>query len=302
MLNSVYQGIVIQNNDPDKAGKIKVFVPAVSNTVYNGWNELSDNKTFSKIDADSSITKILSVLKEDLPWAESATNIFGGDSSQINKATTPAGVVRPSNGFISSKPKDAKGHTNFTPGDYSEKSAGFFSIPSVGSHVYVFFKNGDNNNPVYFAGTHGIEDWSGVLSGDYPEEYENSGKGGYKNKHVLNSTKHTLEFIDSDSTEAIRLSHFSGSNIQMFNDYTSKFTVGNDYTLINGDQFETVKGKQDIVVSDSVTITVGGSKVTINSDGTVDITSSTSISLNSETINILGGAVINIEAPLVNIN
>ena len=27
-------GIVIQNNDPDKAGKVKVFVPHISSTIY----------------------------------------------------------------------------------------------------------------------------------------------------------------------------------------------------------------------------------------------------------------------------
>ena len=38
-----YLGIVVQNNDPDKAGKIKVWVPQISPTVYDNW----DNKVTS---------------------------------------------------------------------------------------------------------------------------------------------------------------------------------------------------------------------------------------------------------------
>ena len=30
-------GIVIQNNDPDKSGKVKVWVPHLSPTVYKNW-------------------------------------------------------------------------------------------------------------------------------------------------------------------------------------------------------------------------------------------------------------------------
>ena len=41
-----YIGIVIQNNDPDQAGKVKVFVPHISPTVYNQWINNSTNKSF----------------------------------------------------------------------------------------------------------------------------------------------------------------------------------------------------------------------------------------------------------------
>ena len=35
-----YLGIVVQNNDPEKRGRLKVFVPHVTPTVYNKWNEV----------------------------------------------------------------------------------------------------------------------------------------------------------------------------------------------------------------------------------------------------------------------
>ena len=42
-----YVGIVVQNDDPDRAGKIKVFVPHISATVYSKWVANKQNKKFS---------------------------------------------------------------------------------------------------------------------------------------------------------------------------------------------------------------------------------------------------------------
>ena len=40
-----YLGIVVQNNDPSKQGRVKIYVPSVSSTVYDKWYkpELDDN-------------------------------------------------------------------------------------------------------------------------------------------------------------------------------------------------------------------------------------------------------------------
>ena len=34
-----YLGIIIQNNDPLARGRVKIFVPHISPTVYKNWNE-----------------------------------------------------------------------------------------------------------------------------------------------------------------------------------------------------------------------------------------------------------------------
>ena len=44
-----YLGIVIQNNDPDKGGKIKIWVPHISPTVYTNWDENNNDKAFKFI-------------------------------------------------------------------------------------------------------------------------------------------------------------------------------------------------------------------------------------------------------------
>ena len=44
-----YLGIVIQNNDPDKGGKLKIWVPQVSPTIYNGWDDRDEELSFKFI-------------------------------------------------------------------------------------------------------------------------------------------------------------------------------------------------------------------------------------------------------------
>ena len=41
-VNHMCLGVVVQNNDPEQRGRIKVFVPHVSVTVYKKWNEVID--------------------------------------------------------------------------------------------------------------------------------------------------------------------------------------------------------------------------------------------------------------------
>ena len=34
-----YLGIVLQNSDPEKRGRVKVYVPHISVTVYDNWHK-----------------------------------------------------------------------------------------------------------------------------------------------------------------------------------------------------------------------------------------------------------------------
>ena len=44
-----YTGIVIQNNDPAKRGRVKIFIPHLSPTIYDGWNKINRDKSLLKI-------------------------------------------------------------------------------------------------------------------------------------------------------------------------------------------------------------------------------------------------------------
>lgn len=65
-----------------------------------------------------------------------------------------------------------------TPDNFGATARGFFSIPNVGAHVWVFFQDGDPQYPVYFAAASSHQDWQGVYktysdAPDYPQASDN---------------------------------------------------------------------------------------------------------------------------------
>lgn len=95
--NSVYRGIIIQNNDPDNLGRVKVFVPHVSMTLYKDWNEKIEEDKFFKFpgqNLDSALTvDILKRLKTSLPWTEVVQPIFGPGGSGYYHSETDFGAI-----------------------------------------------------------------------------------------------------------------------------------------------------------------------------------------------------------------
>jgi len=83
-----YMGIVVQNNDPQYRGRVKVFVPNVTPTVYKNWTENSDiqpavDRVFKFIGSNvgSDLTNIIDDLKLILPWAEVVSPVAGESSA-----------------------------------------------------------------------------------------------------------------------------------------------------------------------------------------------------------------------------
>jgi hypothetical protein len=96
--NSIYRGVVEDNKDPLKAGRVRVRIWGVHNKKKN-----ESSKEGISIDS--------------LPWAEPAYPIFEGSISGV----------------------------------------GLWSVPVQGTHVFVFFENGDYRRPIYFACVPGIQ-------------------------------------------------------------------------------------------------------------------------------------------------
>lgn len=310
-----YLGIVVANNDPQKKGRLKVFVPHVTPSVYNNWTQDNKDKKFKFLgkNIDSGLTDIVEELKDILPWAECASPIMGEVSEGRYNSATQQATTSDSNNFESSKPvknfqptefsqnvdgtgekpanlyentqfslKDAfvspgASGTNkanlyggsYRPASYSNKAKGSFSIPPVGSHVWVFFHDGNPMQPVYFAASYGAAAWQGVYeTNDYPDSYENKSptEGAesdhnvetYRNKYILNQKGGTLEFINTDSRESLRLTHYSGSFIQFTNPTTIYLATGNEQHLILKDKFETIRGADSKYVDGDVDDTVRG--------------------------------------------
>ena len=302
--NGMYLGMVIQNNDPEKRGRVKVWVPHISATVYSNWNQtfsdLADKHVvFPDAATNPDLDKILPYLKATLPWAETAMPLFGGSASGRYNAFTKKGTTSDSNfwdanetnfkdemieGFRPSSMytgdnrltdaftetgavgnKFANPHAyNFQPADYSNLARGVFTIPNVGAHVWVFFISGDPNYPVVFASSFGQEDWSRIysldkeqkevskfVSMDYPASFENVSHDEnpsldhnmqtFRSKTVFNSNKHTIEMVDTDQREILKLTSYAGSFLEFNNFTTSQFSANNYQQLVQGDKFSTVK-------------------------------------------------------------
>ncbi len=184
-----YLALVVQNNDPEKRGRVKVFIPHVSYGIYKNWTEIEQDKLFKNLE-DPDVANILAELREVLPWAEVAGPLFGGNASgrynstkkrvytsntsvwnndELIQGSRPAAAYTGA-GSLHDAFNDANKTEVFNPyafeydpSDYSSLAAGMFTVPNVGAHVWVFFENGDRNSPVYWA--------SGYSQADYKRIY-----------------------------------------------------------------------------------------------------------------------------------
>ena len=296
-----YVGLVVQNNDPEKTGKVKVYVPHISPTIYKKWVEDTTNKTFNfpgdnlysgltqplsgDLNGNSNITTILQELKNVLPWAECAgpltnengsgrynsANEFGNISdsnfySTFTSSTSSAADTPKKPGFFYEQEQNrltdafvtAGENVNrpnplayqYIPSTYSNKAKGSFGIPSVGSHVWVFFREGNPTQPVYFATSYGQIDWAGIYENsniDYPGSFENKPGSDinvetYRSKYVFNQKGGTVEITNTDLKENIKFTHYSGSFKEFTNQANIELATKNDQKLVLNDQYETVRG------------------------------------------------------------
>ncbi len=87
-------GIVINNNDPEKRGRVQVFVPHIMPAIYEGWNKEGEDINITCV-GDNMLNGItsdkLELLRRILPWAESASPICG--TSAPGNLITTAGKI-----------------------------------------------------------------------------------------------------------------------------------------------------------------------------------------------------------------
>lgn len=313
-----YRGIVIQNNDPERSGRVKVLVPSLAPTIYDNWliekDEKSDqedaapkfkDKKFrfpagvNLYDQKSWPGPIIDEFRIALPWAEQASSLIGTGSNGLLSGAQDkrfATICSASNGKV--PPDDKENDSNvdninekpgykyecdpeqggielkdgftsldddkmpeinffsksYKPSTYSNITNGMFSLPQVGAVVWVFFDGGDLNFPVYFAYSYDKQDWNSIFEMNweqdnknnglhYPDFYENNQlpvSPLRRNKLVFNSKAGSLEFVDTDFAEQIKLSHYCGSFIHLTNNATVFYSDANEQRLVSKDQFETV--------------------------------------------------------------
>lgn len=78
-----YIGIVISEPslDPERRNRAQVWVPSITNTLYQGWNNnTQDTKEITK--------EMMNRLRNSLPWAECASPLIGGGAPFFSNSAT----------------------------------------------------------------------------------------------------------------------------------------------------------------------------------------------------------------------
>jgi lysozyme family protein len=75
-----YLGLCINNDDPEKRGRVQVFIPHIMPALYENWNEAGEDIKLVCVGdnlPDSLPGTVVDKLKKILPWSESALPIMG---------------------------------------------------------------------------------------------------------------------------------------------------------------------------------------------------------------------------------
>lgn len=303
-------GIVVQNNDPQKRGRVKVFIPHLSTNLLEDWDNKNTDKSFEKL-SDDNIKVVIDKIKDRLPWANCAAPIFGEignhyyDSKEKESKSGDSfnkEEHKPSKDIEDNPPEDAF-ENKYEHTSYSNSAKGLFSIPRVGSRVWVFFENGNPNRPVYFATSYSKEDW-GIIADDenYPSVTENVYESedkpdGYKNKLAISQRGGIIEIINTDNKESIQISHYNGSFKIWTNGGTKEYVEGAERKLVSGSSFKTIKNSDNEVIEEdkntsvikNVNLTIGENfdilvekDINININGKANITVKEDCTITSE--------------------
>jgi len=103
--SGLYRGIVIQNNDPQQSGRVKVYVPGINLNQTKNWNQNKEEDKFFKVmgaNTGSSLNpQILNSQKERLLWAEVMLPTIGMNSPGFYNAPSDSYYIGNDSGYIS---------------------------------------------------------------------------------------------------------------------------------------------------------------------------------------------------------
>lgn len=239
----IYVGMVVQNNDPEKRGRIKVFIPHLSSNIYDGWNKSMDDQSFQTPSDD--ITDILPRLKKILPWSEAAMPLLSTGTSYIYNPNTNESIPEKNDYESLNYNKTDQWNNSYSEVNYDEKVRGTFSVPDVGSKVLVFFREGNILYPIYFSQIYDKNDWTELYNdNEYPNGTSNNTKGNdiHQQKLIINRRGGLFEIVDSIGYEKVRLQHKNGTYLTFDKNGSNIFTPENYNMLIFKDFYSTIRG------------------------------------------------------------
>jgi hypothetical protein len=293
-LNGFYRGIVCQNNDPEKLGRVKVFVPHLHLSLIDldpkdydkefYFSEFGTN--YNKIKPNFiDLTKYIEKIKMKLPWAEVSLPVTGGGYSSFNspsnRATTsdspyfvnqqeesddttgaPAGALTqsypPKDKFSSGSDNPNALGSAYVAQSYYNAPKGMFGIPQVNTKVWLFFLEGNPNTPVVFGYSPSANSYNRIFDDTtYPSGYENNDPAGEANpENLKKQTRTAMNYPGGSLT-------FDGTNnneeISLAHDAGSfsKFSNSGQSNLVVGQ-------KQSLVQGDAFSTIEGSQRIYID--------------------------------------
>lgn len=188
--------------------------------------------TIGQVNALSGVSFISDVPVKDV-GAEKVTPRSNSSEANTGLQTKSPGIVNP-NAYLN------------TPAGYINAAKGMFSVPRVGSTVWVFFEEGDVTRPIYFAYSFSSTEFSTIYNDIHaPSTSENSKDGDplYTGKTVLASKGGVLEIVDTDDFEKIRISDHKGNTVTLSKLGISFKSINNLNIEVAGDVHQTVGGR-----------------------------------------------------------
>ena len=100
-----YLGLCIDNNDPQKRGRVQIFIPHILPALFENWNDVGEDIQLLCVGDNlpaSLPTQVVEKLKKILPWAEAALpimgtsapgNLEGSTYNQFPESECPPGTV-----------------------------------------------------------------------------------------------------------------------------------------------------------------------------------------------------------------
>jgi len=188
-----YLGLCVNNDDPQKRGRVQVFIPHIMPSLYENWNEVGEDIQMICVgdNLPSSLTSpMLEKLTKMLPWAEAASPVIGTSApgNLISSSNNSSSIYNQSPNAVASGTNAAINNLNGLLNDALQYAGGGTLGSTVRSRLFgnrggsacgrgtVAVLGALTNNAAFQTGSAGGNAWDYALGGNAPSNvFANSG-------------------------------------------------------------------------------------------------------------------------------